>query len=58
MLGDLDLGLEQFWDSTEMEMNVQLPTCEVMKKDRIKKLHHDCTWNNVNVHHWVRAFLR
>ena len=55
MLGDIDLGLEQYWGSTEMEMNVQLPTCEMMEKERMKRLHHDCTWKNVNVHHWIKA---
>jgi hypothetical protein len=58
MLGDLDLGLEQVWDSMEMEMNVQLPTCEMTEKNRMKKLHHDCTWNEVNVHHWIKVFLQ
>lgn len=57
MLGDIDLGLEQYWGSTEMEMNVQLPTCEMMEKERIKKLHHDCTWKNVNVHHWIKVCI-
>ena len=55
ILGDLDLGLEQLWGSTEIEMNVQLPTCEMMEKDRTKTLHHDCTWKNVNVHHWIKV---
>lgn len=57
MLGDLDLGLEQYWGSTEMEMNVQLPTCEMMEKERMKRLHHDCTWKNVNVHHWIKVIV-
>jgi arrestin-related trafficking adapter 3/6 len=55
MLGDIDLGLEQYWGSTEMEMNVQLPTCEMMEKERMKKLHPDCTWKNANVHHWIKV---
>jgi hypothetical protein len=57
ILGDLDLGLEQLWGSTEIEMNVQLPTCEMMEKDKMKKLHHDCTWKNVDVHHWIKVSL-
>jgi hypothetical protein len=56
LLGDIDLGLENFWVATEMEMNVQLPTCETMEKDRTKRLVHDCTWKNVNVHHWIKVF--
>jgi hypothetical protein len=54
MLGELDLG-EQYWGQTEIEMNVQLPTCEMMEKDKSKRLVHDCTWKNVNVHHWIKV---
>jgi len=55
MLGDIDLGLEHFWGATEIEMNVQLPTCEMMEKDRLKRLNHDCSWKNVNVNHWIKV---
>ncbi|KAJ3565158.1 hypothetical protein NPX13_g7602 [Xylaria arbuscula] len=58
MLGDLDLGLESYWGSTEMEMNVQIPTCEQMAKDRNLCLHPDCSWRNVNVHHWIKIVMR
>ncbi|KAK5627561.1 hypothetical protein RRF57_003277 [Xylaria bambusicola] len=58
MLGDLDLGLECYWGSTEMEMNVQIPTCEQMAKDRNLRLHPDCSWRNVNVHHWIKIVMR
>ncbi|TPX13024.1 uncharacterized protein E0L32_006450 [Thyridium curvatum] len=34
LLGDLELGLETYWGSTEIEMNVQIPTCEQMAKDK------------------------
>jgi arrestin-related trafficking adapter 3/6 len=54
MLGELDLG-EQYWGQTEIEMNVQLPTCEMMEQDRSKRMVHDCTWKNVNVHHWIKV---
>lgn len=57
MLGELDLG-EQYWGQTEIEMNVQLPTCEMMDKDKTKRLAHDCTWKNVNVHHWIKIVMR
>ena len=57
LLGDIDLGLEQNWGQTELEMNVQLPTCEMMEKDRSKRLTHDCTWKNVQVHHWIKVSL-
>jgi hypothetical protein len=55
LLGDLDLGLETYWGSTEMEMNVQLPTCEMMTKDKLLRLHPDCSWKNVNVYHWIKV---
>ncbi|GAW22736.1 hypothetical protein ANO14919_122790 [Xylariales sp. No.14919] len=58
ILGDLDLGLESYWGSTEMEMNVQIPTCEQMAKDKNVRLHPDCSWKNVNVYHWIKIVMR
>lgn len=58
LLGDLDLGLEDYWGSTEVEMNVQVPTCEMMKKDKNLKLNPDCSWRNVNVFHWIKIVMR
>lgn len=58
LLGDLDLGLETYWGSTEIEMNVQLPTCDRMEKDKTLKLHPDCSWKNVNVFHWIKIVMR
>ncbi|KAI2470460.1 hypothetical protein F4781DRAFT_173594 [Annulohypoxylon bovei var. microspora] len=55
LLGDLDLGLEAYWGSTEIEMNVQIPTCEQMAKDKNLRLHPDCSWKNVNVYHWIKV---
>ncbi|KAI1073567.1 hypothetical protein F5B20DRAFT_574699 [Whalleya microplaca] len=58
LLGDLDLGLESYWGATEIEMNVQLPTCEQMAKDKTLRLHPDCSWKNVNVFHWIKIVMR
>lgn len=58
LLGDLDLGLENFWGSTEIEANVQIPTCEMMAKNKELKLHPDCSWKNVNVYHWIKVCRR
>lgn len=58
LLGDLDLGLETYWGSTEMEMNVQLPTCEMMARDKSLRMHPDCSWKNVNVYHWMKIVMR
>lgn len=55
LLGDIELGMEQTWGQTEIEMNVQLPTCEAMEKDRAKRVSHDCTWKNAKVHHWIKV---
>ncbi|KAF4984926.1 hypothetical protein FDECE_16968 [Fusarium decemcellulare] len=58
LLGDLDLGLETFWGSTEIEANVQIPTCEMMAKNKELRLHPDCSWKNVNVYHWIKVVMR
>jgi hypothetical protein len=58
ILGDLDLGLECLWGSTEIEANVQIPTCEMMAKNKELKLHPDCSWKNVNVYHWIKVVMR
>ncbi|KHO01204.1 arrestin domain containing protein [Metarhizium album ARSEF 1941] len=58
MLGDLDLGLEHMWGSTEIEANVQLPTCQMMARSKDLRLHPDCSWKSVNVYHWIKIVLR
>lgn len=55
LLGDLDLGLESMWGSTEIEANIQIPTCEMMAKNKELRLHPDCSWKNVNVFHWIKV---
>lgn len=57
ILGDIELGDESYFVQTELEMNVQLPTCEMMAKDRLKELHPDCTWKCAQVHHWIKVIL-
>lgn len=58
MLGELELGLESMWGSTEIEANVQIPTCEMMAKNKDLRLHPDCSWKNVNVFHWIKVVMR
>ncbi|KAH8672511.1 hypothetical protein BGZ60DRAFT_373848 [Tricladium varicosporioides] len=58
LLGDIDLGLEKYWGQTEIEMLAQLPTCEMMEKERHKRLVPDCTWKCVGVHHWIKIIMR
>jgi len=51
--GDSNIG------PTEMEFNVQLPSCHTMKdKDRHQRLHCDTTYANIQVHHWIKIVMR
>lgn len=51
--GDCNIG------PTEMEFNVQLPSCHTMKdKDRTQRLHFDTTYSNIQVHHWIKIVMR
>lgn len=48
--GDRNVG------PTEMEFNIQLPSCLSMKdKDKSLKLHFDTTYQNIQVHHWIKV---
>ncbi|KAJ4175353.1 hypothetical protein NW754_010316 [Fusarium falciforme] len=55
LLGDLELALEDLSGPTEIETNVQIPTCEMMAKNKDLRLHPDCSWKNVNVYHWIKV---
>ena len=48
--GDSNVG------PTEMEFNVQLPSCQNMReKEKLQKLHFDTTYQNIQVHHWIKV---
>ena len=48
--GDTSIG------PTEMEFNVQLPSCHNMKeRDKSSRLHFDTTYQNIQVHHWIKV---
>jgi hypothetical protein len=48
--GDTNVG------PTEMEFNVQLPSCHNLRdKDKLTKLHFDTTYQNIQVHHWIKV---
>lgn len=54
LLGNLD-G-EHDVGPTEMEFNVQLPSCQTMKeRDKLARLHFDTTYNAIQVHHWIKV---
>lgn len=55
LLGDIDLGLDHLIAQTEIEMEVQLPTCAMMLKDKSKQLHPDTAYTNIVVHHWIKV---
>ena len=43
---------------TEMEFNVQLPSCHAMSdKDRLARLHFDTTYACIQVHHWIKVMI-
>ncbi|ORY15263.1 or S-antigen, C-terminal domain-domain-containing protein [Clohesyomyces aquaticus] len=51
--GEVNIG------PTEMEFNVQLPSCHNMKeKDKLSRLHFDTTYQNIQVHHWIKIVMR
>ena len=42
---------------TEMEFNVQLPSCHHMQdKDRAARIHFDTTYQNIQVNHWIKVY--
>ncbi|PYH99326.1 hypothetical protein BO71DRAFT_221769 [Aspergillus ellipticus CBS 707.79] len=44
---------------TEMEFNVQLPSCQEMKnRDESQRLHFDTTYENIQINHWIKIVLR
>lgn len=54
LLGRLDADTNV--GPTEMEFNVQLPGCyNTSEKDRLNKLHFDTTYQNIQVHHWIKV---
>ncbi|KAJ5551225.1 hypothetical protein N7535_000832 [Penicillium sp. DV-2018c] len=57
LLGDLsgDSGV----GPTEMEFNVQLPSCHEMKgRDEGQRLHFDTTYEHIQINHWIKIVLR
>lgn len=57
LLGDLSNDISV--GPTEMEFSVQLPSCHNMKdKDKNARLHFDTTYQNIQVHHWIKIVMR
>lgn len=55
LLGNLDNDAGSI-GPTEMEFNVQLPSCHQMKdKLRSERLHFDTTYSNIQVNHWIKV---
>lgn len=56
LLGNLD-G-EYNIGPTEMEFNVQLPSCQAMQeKDKSARIHFDTTFPGIQVHHWIKVLF-
>jgi hypothetical protein len=57
ILGNLDNTHDGGIGPTELEVNVQLPTCSSMgsQKDKSARLHFDTTYSNIQVHHWIKV---
>ena len=55
LLGNLDSDSASL-GPTEMEIAVQLPSCQQMK-DRLRgdRLHFDTTYSNIQVNHWIKV---
>lgn len=56
LLGNLEGGHNV--GPTEMEFNVQLPSCQAMnERDRSQNVHFDTTYHNIQVNHWIKVRL-
>ncbi|CEN62782.1 Putative Thioredoxin binding protein TBP-2/VDUP1 [Aspergillus calidoustus] len=54
-----NLSSESGVGPTEMEFNVQLPSCHEMKnRDESQRLHFDTTYDNIQINHWIKIVLR
>ncbi|KKK21113.1 arrestin domain protein [Aspergillus rambellii] len=54
-----NLSSESGVGPTEMEFNVQLPSCQDMKnRDESQRLHFDTTYENIQINHWIKIVLR
>lgn len=58
LLGNLEAGNESYWTSTELEMNVKLPTCSQMRDDSSLMLYPDTSWRNGHVNHSIKVQMR
>ncbi|KAL4934702.1 arrestin family protein [Aspergillus undulatus] len=57
LLGNLDSASAV--GPTEMEFNVQLPSCHEMRnRDESQRLHFDTTYENIQINHWIKIVLR
>ena len=55
LLGNLEGG-EHNVGPTEMEFNVQLPSCHSLRdSQKSQRLHFDTTYGNIQVHHWIKV---
>ena len=56
LLGPLE-GEHNSIGPTEMEINVQLPSCHAMEeREKAARIHFDTTYTNIQVHHWIKVY--
>lgn len=56
LLGNLEDGTNV--GPTELEINVQLPSCHTMEgKGRHQPLHFNTTYTRIQVHHWIKIIM-
>ena len=53
--GDIDLGLENLCGPAELQYEIQIPTCSMMETNRALRLRPDCSWNRVDINHWIEV---
>ncbi|KAF1815319.1 hypothetical protein P152DRAFT_495423 [Eremomyces bilateralis CBS 781.70] len=60
LLGNLDGEASMAAGPTEMEFSVRLPTCRELNspESRGNRLHFDTTYQNIQVHHWIKIVMR
>jgi hypothetical protein len=57
LLANPDPRSESFWDTTEIEAAVQIPTCRMMVRREELRLHPKCIWMNVSASHRIEVNL-
>lgn len=55
LLSNLEFSLKGLSGLTKIEVNVQIPTCEILAKNKNLQLRPNCSWKSINIYHWVKV---